>query len=162
SEAPTPQPGGTADPPSAGYAIRISRTKLLRALALVVVAILVAHLAVHIYHYTVRLVPDLPFNAVDVDQEENFSTWSEGLSLLRLPHATGKRFVIAGAVYVGGALGMDKFSDWFVRLSYVSLRLPGGTLVIRHTAETMARTIDYSLLTAIEEGLEMLGVWLFL
>ncbi len=236
SGASTPMTGGTADPPSAGYAIRLSRSKLLRTLAVVVVAILVAHLTVHIYHYLVRQVPDLLFNAVDVDQEENFSTWYQGFSLLfasvllfvvaahqrdgrqplagywrglgvvfvllsmdeiagyhetlnaviqeswtvpaafavlafvivyarfllKIQRATARRMVIAGAVYVGGALGMDKFSDWFVKLSSVSFRLPGGTLTIHHTVETMARTIDYSILTAIEEGMEMLGVWLFL
>ena len=236
SEAMAPPPGGSAAPRRKAYTVRISRPKLQRALALIIGVILVAHLSVHIYHYTVHPVSDLLFNAVDVDQEENFSTWYQGFSLLfasvllfivaarrrgdrdplalywqglgivfvmlsldeiagyhetlnaimteswtvpalvlvalfaiaytrfllRVERPTAKRFVAAGAVYMGGAVGMERFSEWFIKISVVTFRFPWGNLVIRHTNETMAKTLDYSIATAIEEGMEMLGVWLFI
>jgi hypothetical protein len=233
-----PPPNDVHGGPASGpFTMRIPRTKLLRTLATIIVIILVAHLSVHIYHYTVHPVPELLFNAVDVDVEDNFSTWYQastlliagllalfiaakrramgdplaiywrvlgivfafGLSadeiagfhetlntvmttswtvpaliatgifglafipfLLRIPRDTARRLVVAGAVYVGGAAGMERFSEWFIKVSSVTFHLMGHDLVIRHTAATMAKTLDYSLSTAVEEGLEMLGVWLFI
>lgn len=33
--------------------------------------------------------------------------------LARLPSRTGNLFVIAGAIYVGGALGVERATDWY-------------------------------------------------
>src|SRR2546426_1066244 len=75
-------PPGDGSQSSGGYAIRISRRKLQRGFAFLIGIILIAHLSVHIYHYTVRNVPHLLFNAVDVDQEDTFSTWYQASTIL--------------------------------------------------------------------------------
>ena len=219
-----------------GHAIRFSRRKLLRGLAILIGIILLAHLSVHTYHYRVAKVPDLLFDAVDVDQEDTFSTWYQSSTillagflaliiaarrraigdslamhwrvlgivfvwmsadeiagfhetlnsvvseswtvpaaivaalfslaylpfLLRIPRATARRFVFAGAAYLGGAVGVERFSEWFIKVSFVKFDLLGRTLEIRHTNQTIAHTLDYSVSTALEEGFEMLGIWLFI
>lgn len=63
--------------------------------------------------------------------------------LARLPAATRRRFVLAGAVYLGGALVME---------------LPLGYVTERHGDQTLA----YAVIDFAEETLEMLGASLFL
>jgi hypothetical protein len=63
--------------------------------------------------------------------------------LRHLPRPVRSRFVLAGAIYVGGAVGMD---------------LPLGWWTERHGEDTLG----YALIDATEESLEMLGLILFL
>ncbi len=63
--------------------------------------------------------------------------------LLHLPRRTAFRFVLAGAIYLAGALGVEIFGN---SLSVQSLR----------------DTLQYNLATLVEEALEMLGVILFI
>jgi hypothetical protein len=63
--------------------------------------------------------------------------------LRHLPRATRNRFLLAGALYVGGA---------------VVLELPLGAWTQKHGDENLG----YALIDAVEESLEMLGVNLFL
>lgn len=63
--------------------------------------------------------------------------------LLRLPRRTAVLFALAGAVYVGGALGME---------------LVGGAFEHAIGKDTVA----YSITIVIEEGLEIIGLTLFL
>ena len=63
--------------------------------------------------------------------------------LLRLDRRTAVLFVIAGAIYVMGAVGMDMI---------------GGVIVEQHGMES----IHHSFAQAVEELLEMLGVLIFL
>ncbi|MEP7119826.1 MAG: hypothetical protein ABJE95_02905 [Byssovorax sp.] len=63
--------------------------------------------------------------------------------LRALPRPIALRFVIAGAVYVGGAVGME---------------LPLGWWTVRHGEDNLG----YGLIDALEESLEMLGLNLFL
>lgn len=69
-----------------------------------------------------------------------------GFSYLRflraLPKTTGQLFVMAGLLYVAGALGVEMF---------------GGMAASRGEMDTMF----YAVLVAVEEGLEMFGVVLF-
>lgn len=69
-----------------------------------------------------------------------FLTYSSFLR--RLPTGTRRAFLLAGAVYVGGAIGCE---------------IPEGEHFIRH-----GRDLGYVLYVAGEEGLEMSGVILFL
>jgi hypothetical protein len=64
--------------------------------------------------------------------------------LIGLPARTRWWFVASGAVYVGGAVGMEIATD----------RL----FLTRHTPDTLS----YNVLTAVEEGMEMFGVVLFI
>jgi hypothetical protein len=64
--------------------------------------------------------------------------------LIRLPARTRWWFVASGAVYVGGAVGMEIATD----------RL----FLTKHTPDTLS----YAFLTAVEEGMEMFGVVLFI
>ena len=59
--------------------------------------------------------------------------------LRKLPFSTGMLFLVSGALYVGGAVGME---------------LVGAPID--------ADTLSYNLITAVEEGLEMAGALLFL
>ena len=59
--------------------------------------------------------------------------------LLRLPRRTALLFVVAGVVYVTGAIGIEILGN-----------------------PMDADTLEYNLLTLVEEGLEMFGVILFL
>lgn len=63
--------------------------------------------------------------------------------LRHLPRSMRIRFLIAGAVYVGGAVGME---------------LPLGYWTVHHGT----RNLGYGLIDAAEEALEMLGLNLFL
>lgn len=63
--------------------------------------------------------------------------------LWQLPRPTAIRFVIAGAIYLGGALGVEHLTD-----SYLA----------RYEMDTLG----YQLLTACEEGMEMAGVLVFI
>ncbi len=58
--------------------------------------------------------------------------------LRRLDKATAIRFLVAGAVYVGGAVGVEHFTDDAVN------------------------SLHYNMWTALEEGVEMFGVILFI
>jgi len=62
--------------------------------------------------------------------------------LRALPRPIALRFVLAGAVYVGGAVGME---------------LPLGWWTVRHGEDNLG----YGLIDAVEEALEMLGLNLF-
>ena len=59
--------------------------------------------------------------------------------LLSLPGRTATRFVVSGAIYVAGAIGVE----WLSR-------------------DMDEDAIAYGFATALEESLEMLGAWLFL
>jgi len=59
--------------------------------------------------------------------------------LLHLPRRVALLFVLAGAAYIGGAIGMEFVGD-----------------------PMLANTLEYNLTTLVEESLEMLGVILFL
>jgi hypothetical protein len=63
--------------------------------------------------------------------------------LQRLPFGTRMRFLIAGGLYVSGAIGLE---------------VVGG----RYIAQYGGHTLTYSIMVAIEEGLEMVGVVAFL
>jgi hypothetical protein len=62
--------------------------------------------------------------------------------LLRLPRRTALLFVISGAIYVGGAVGME---------------MVGGAYADRHGEENFT----YQFLGDIEETMEMLGIGIF-
>lgn len=63
--------------------------------------------------------------------------------LAHLPPATRRRFICAGLVYVGGALGVEAISGW--------------------RAETMGmNNMTHSLIATVEEVMEMSGVVMFL
>lgn len=62
--------------------------------------------------------------------------------LVWLPARTRHLFVAAGALYVGGAVVLERATDWYE---------PAGLL----------NTLRYNLLTGVEEALEMAGVILF-
>jgi hypothetical protein len=63
--------------------------------------------------------------------------------LLHLPRPTAVRFALAGAIYLAGAAGIE---------------IVGNSLV----GQRLRDTLQYNLWTLAEEGLEMLGVLLFL
>lgn len=63
--------------------------------------------------------------------------------LRALPSAPRRAFVIAGVVYVGGAVGME---------------LPLGLYTERHGSDTLG----YGLIDGVEEALELIGIALFL
>jgi hypothetical protein len=67
-----------------------------------------------------------------------------GGSLFRyLPAQTRNLLILAGFVYIGGALGME---------------IIGGYLYVQEGAENMTN----ALLTAVEEGMEMTGISIFI
>ena len=59
--------------------------------------------------------------------------------LRRLPRSTAGLFILAGAIYIGGAVGMEIIGE-----------------------PLDSDTLTYNLLTAVEEGMEMFGVILFI
>jgi len=63
--------------------------------------------------------------------------------LMRLPQQTRKQFIIAGSVYVGGALGVE---------------LLGGFYAFDYTQDNFS----YSMIATLEEVMEMTGVILFI
>lgn len=63
--------------------------------------------------------------------------------LLALPRRLAVQFVVAGAVFLAGALGVEKATDYYAE-------------------NELLDTLAYNLWTAVEEGFEMFGVWLFL
>jgi hypothetical protein len=63
--------------------------------------------------------------------------------VLHLPRRTALLFVLAGMIYVSGAAGIE---------------LVGNTMVVEHHKDTLA----YCMSTMVEEGMEMLGVILFI
>ena len=63
--------------------------------------------------------------------------------LWRLPARSRNRFILAGAVYLGGALGIEYLS---------------GPPYFMHSLESM----EYAYMTGLEEGLEMTGAVLFI
>jgi hypothetical protein len=63
--------------------------------------------------------------------------------LRRLPRPMRLRFLLAGAIYVGGAVGME---------------LPLGWWTVHHGTDNLG----YALIDAVEESMEMLGLNLFL
>lgn len=67
--------------------------------------------------------------------------------LASLPHKIRWGFLLAGAVYVAGAIGME---------------LVGGEYVSSHGGFPVARTMTYAGFTTVEELLEMIGVVIFL
>ncbi len=63
--------------------------------------------------------------------------------LAKLPRSTAGWFVIGGAVYVGGAVGVELFTEPYL-------------------ANDELDTLAYYLWNALEEGMEMIGVLIFL
>jgi len=63
--------------------------------------------------------------------------------LLKIPRPLAIRFVLAGAVYLGGALGVEVLTDPYLENDELN-------------------TLPYNLWTAVEEAMEMGGVLLFL
>ncbi len=67
--------------------------------------------------------------------------------LRRLPRSIARRLVIAGVVFVAGALGME---------------MVGGCIVTQHGTDAMHESALYALIEICEEALEMLGVLILL
>lgn len=65
--------------------------------------------------------------------------------LLRLPRDTAELFVIAGAMFVAGAIGMEMIGGWYWE---------------RHLADT--RDVPMVLMQTVEETLEMMGIIVFM
>lgn len=63
--------------------------------------------------------------------------------LLRLPRAIARRFVIGGMIFLGGAVGVEYFTEPYLENDQLN-------------------TLAYNLWTAVEEGMEMSGVLVFL
>jgi hypothetical protein len=63
--------------------------------------------------------------------------------LWHLPRRTSIGFVVAGAIFCGGAVGVEHATDWYLELYSDD-------------------SFGYNLLTGVEEGLEMLGVVMFI
>jgi hypothetical protein len=63
--------------------------------------------------------------------------------LWHLPVQIRWRFIIAGAIFVGGAVGVEKYTDWY-------------------EDEDLLNTLAYNLWTAVEEGMEMGSIVLFI
>jgi hypothetical protein len=82
-----------------------------------------------------------------------------GVTYLRflrvLPPAARRGFVVAGTCYVGGALGMEMVGAWLVSAEGLALQLDGWQ-------DRGDFPVTYALAVALEEGLEMFGLILFL
>ena len=63
--------------------------------------------------------------------------------LWHLPAQTRWLFVVSGAVFIGGAVGVEMSTDWYAD-------------------EDLLNTLAYNLWTAVEEGMEMGGIVLFI
>jgi hypothetical protein len=63
--------------------------------------------------------------------------------LMKLPRALAARFVLSGAIYLGGALGVEVLTDPYLENDELN-------------------TLAYNLWTAVEEFMEMAGVLIFL
>ncbi|HHH40343.1 MAG TPA: hypothetical protein ENK50_12315 [Sedimenticola sp.] len=63
--------------------------------------------------------------------------------LLRLPGRQRWLFLLAGSIYVGGAVGVERYTDWYQEADLMN-------------------TLPYNLWNALEEGMEMGGVILFI
>ena len=63
--------------------------------------------------------------------------------LWHLPAQTRWLFIVAGAIFLGGAVGVELYTDWY-------------------DDEELLDTLAYNLWTAVEEGMEMGGVVLFI
>lgn len=63
--------------------------------------------------------------------------------LLHLPRRCRVLFVLAASLYLGGALGVERWTDRFAE-------------------QDLLDTLEYNLWTTVEESLEMLGVVLFI
>ena len=63
--------------------------------------------------------------------------------VLHLPRRTALWFAVAGTTYVAGAIGIE---------------IPGNTMVAEHLRDTL----QYRTSTMVEEGMEMLGMILFI
>lgn len=70
--------------------------------------------------------------------------------LARLPAATRNLFVVAGAIYLAGAIGFDFATGWF------------PVITARDWCGDQIVTLGYRLTAAVETGLEMSGVVLFI
>jgi len=73
--------------------------------------------------------------------------------LFRLPDATRWLFVIAGFVYLGGALGIDMIN---------ANNLEANHFIATNPEIVGATRFNYALLTALEEFLEMSGIVIFI
>lgn len=63
--------------------------------------------------------------------------------LRHLPTRTRRLFLLAAVIYVGGAVGIERATDWYAD-------------------EYLLDTLEYNLTTALEEAMEMSGVVLFI
>lgn len=70
-----------------------------------------------------------------------------GLAYLRflwhLPARTRWLFIVAGCIFVGGAVGVERYTDWY-------------------DEQDLLNTLAYNLWNTVEEGMEMAGVVLFI
>ena len=73
--------------------------------------------------------------------------------LFRLPNATRWLFIIAGFVYLGGALGIDMIN---------ANNLEANHFIATNPEIVGATRFNYALLTALEEFLEMSGIVIFI
>jgi hypothetical protein len=88
-----------------------------------------------------------------VFEDTPWTTYAAGLVLVvglaflpflkALPPRTRYLFIIAGAIYVGGAVGVERATDWYL-------------------VHDLLDTLEYNLWTAVEEFMEMAGVILFI
>jgi hypothetical protein len=74
--------------------------------------------------------------------------------LLRLPSPTGRRFLIAGTLFLSGAIGLELFGGRFDEKYGVNELMAAG--------ETGLIMIQYSALATVEESLEMAGIIFFI
>lgn len=63
--------------------------------------------------------------------------------IVSLPARTRWLFLLGGAIYLGGAVGVERATDWYAD-------------------EGLLSTLEYNLTTALEEAMEMLGVVIFI
>lgn len=63
--------------------------------------------------------------------------------LWHLPTQIRIHFIVAGAIFVGGAVGVERYTDWY-------------------EDEELLNTLAYNLWTAVEEGMEMGSIVLFI
>jgi len=63
--------------------------------------------------------------------------------LIRLPARSRWLFLLAGTIYIGGAVGIEKYTDWY-------------------QDEDLLDSLAYNLWTTVEEGMEMTGIIIFI
>lgn len=69
-------------------------------------------------------------------------------SLLKLPKKTRLNFIMAGAIFVSGAMGIEMFTGWYVEYNQLQ-------------NENLLRVPDTFILSTFEELFEMIGIGFF-